>query len=70
MSCLIFHSSTAKAQNLSDGNSGTRPAISDYRDQILGQFYSYDYITYSVLYPTQDSIFHSDPDNLSDKHKM
>ena len=46
---LIFHSSTDKAQNLPDDNSGTRPAIFDYRDQIFGQFYCIIVITILLI---------------------
>ena len=41
----VKRASSDKAQNLPDDNSGTRRAIFDYRDQILGQFYCIIVIT-------------------------
>ena len=45
----LKRASTDKAQNLPDNNSGTRPAIVDYRDQIFGQFYGIIVITILLI---------------------
>jgi len=45
----LKRASTDKAQNLHDDNSGTRPAIFDYRDQILEQYYCIIVITILLI---------------------